>query len=162
MEARHHLGKSPQRDCRCSGFRISCGHLNDVLRLNMPPYVPTLVASDTSGVWVANEQGGPALPLSTQWDATHSDCLAAGISSELRVYAAGDALSETDTTAPAPLFKWRKIPTQTDDPRWLDRFGRTLFGHSTLIARKLIDEGVRFVNATWDLDDSGASTRRWW
>ena len=47
-------------------------------------------------------------------------------------------------------------------PSKLDRFGRTLFGHSTLIARKLIDEGVRFVNATWDLDDSGASTRRWW
>lgn len=38
-----------------------------------------------------------------------------------------------------------------EDPRRLDRYGRTLFGHSTLIARKLIDEGVRFVNVTWDL-----------
>jgi hypothetical protein len=38
-----------------------------------------------------------------------------------------------------------------EDPKRLDRFGRTLFGHSTLIARKLVDEGVRFVNVTWDL-----------
>src|SRR5688572_9487079 len=38
-----------------------------------------------------------------------------------------------------------------EDPRRLDRYGRTLFGHSTLIGRKLIEEGVRFVNVTWDL-----------
>jgi hypothetical protein len=38
-----------------------------------------------------------------------------------------------------------------EDPRRLDRYGRTLFGHSTLIARRLIEEGVRFVNVTWDL-----------
>jgi hypothetical protein len=38
-----------------------------------------------------------------------------------------------------------------EDPKRLDRYGRTLFGQSTLIARKLIDEGVRFVNVTWDL-----------
>jgi hypothetical protein len=38
-----------------------------------------------------------------------------------------------------------------EGPKRLDRFGRTLFGHSTLIARKLVDEGVRFVNVTWDL-----------
>lgn len=38
-----------------------------------------------------------------------------------------------------------------EDPRTLDRYGRTLFGHSTLMARKLIETGVRFVNVTWDL-----------
>ena len=38
-----------------------------------------------------------------------------------------------------------------EDPRVLDRYGRTLFGHSTLMARKLIETGVRFVNVTWDL-----------
>jgi hypothetical protein len=38
-----------------------------------------------------------------------------------------------------------------EEPRVLDRYGRTLFGHSTLIARKLVEEGVRFVNVTWDL-----------
>ena len=38
-----------------------------------------------------------------------------------------------------------------EDPKQLDRYGRTLFGQSTLIGRKLIAEGVRFVNVTWDL-----------
>jgi hypothetical protein len=38
-----------------------------------------------------------------------------------------------------------------EDPRLLDRYGRTLFGHSALIARRLVTEGVRFVNVTWDL-----------
>jgi Protein of unknown function (DUF1501) len=39
----------------------------------------------------------------------------------------------------------------TVDPRVLDRYGRTLFGHSALIARRLVEAGVRFVNVTWDL-----------
>jgi hypothetical protein len=34
--------------------------------------------------------------------------------------------------------------------RLRDSYGRTLFGNSTLIARKLVEEGVRFVNVTWD------------
>jgi hypothetical protein len=38
-----------------------------------------------------------------------------------------------------------------EDTRLVDRYGRTLFGNSTLIARRLIEEGVRFVNVTWDL-----------
>jgi hypothetical protein len=38
-----------------------------------------------------------------------------------------------------------------EDPKTVDRYGRTLFGQSTLIARRLIQEGVRFVNVTWDL-----------
>jgi len=37
------------------------------------------------------------------------------------------------------------------DPRVIDRYGRTLFGQSTLIARRLVEAGVRFVNVTWDL-----------
>jgi hypothetical protein len=40
---------------------------------------------------------------------------------------------------------------QTEDPRLLERYGRTLFGNSTLIARRLVEAGVRFVNVTWDL-----------
>jgi len=38
-----------------------------------------------------------------------------------------------------------------EDPRLLDAYGRTLFGNSTLIGRRLIEAGVRFVNVTWDL-----------
>lgn len=33
----------------------------------------------------------------------------------------------------------------------VQRYGNTLFGNSTLIARRLIEAGVRFVNVTWDL-----------
>ena len=38
-----------------------------------------------------------------------------------------------------------------DDPRLRDRYGRTLFGNCALIARRLVESGVRFVNVTWDL-----------
>lgn len=37
-----------------------------------------------------------------------------------------------------------------EDPRLRDRYGRTLFGQSALIGRKLLEAGVRFVNVTWD------------
>ncbi len=38
-----------------------------------------------------------------------------------------------------------------EDARLVDRYGRTLFGNSTLVARRLIEGGVRFVNVTWDI-----------
>jgi hypothetical protein len=38
----------------------------------------------------------------------------------------------------------------TVDPRLRDRYGRTLVGSTTLIARRLIEAGVRFVNVTWE------------
>jgi hypothetical protein len=38
-----------------------------------------------------------------------------------------------------------------ENPQTIERYGPTLFGHSTLIARRLIEAGVRFVNVTWDL-----------
>ena len=38
-----------------------------------------------------------------------------------------------------------------EDPQLLDRYGRTLFGNSTVIGRRLVERGVRFVNVTWDL-----------
>lgn len=38
-----------------------------------------------------------------------------------------------------------------EDPRLVERYGRTLFGQSTLIGRRLVEAGVRFVNVTWDL-----------
>lgn len=36
------------------------------------------------------------------------------------------------------------------DPKLRDRYDRTLFGSSALIARRLVETGVRFVNVTWD------------
>ena len=40
---------------------------------------------------------------------------------------------------------------RNEDPRLLDRYDNTLFGHSSVIARRLVEKGVRFVNVTWDL-----------
>src|SRR5262245_48343236 len=37
-----------------------------------------------------------------------------------------------------------------EDPRQRDRYGRHLFGQSTLIGRRLIEAGVRFVDVYWD------------
>ena len=39
----------------------------------------------------------------------------------------------------------------TEDVRLRERYGRTLFGNCTLIARRLVEAGVRFVNVTWDI-----------
>jgi hypothetical protein len=38
-----------------------------------------------------------------------------------------------------------------EPPAVRDRYGRTLFGSSTLLARRLIEAGVRMVNVTWDI-----------
>ena len=104
--------RSGKADATDAAFHA--GHLNDVLRINDPPFFPTLVASDTSGVWMVNELGGLALPLSRDWDSTHLNCLAAGYHTAYHVYAAGDTLYETDTATPAPLLNWRKIPIHAD------------------------------------------------
>jgi hypothetical protein len=40
---------------------------------------------------------------------------------------------------------------EREDSRLRDTYGRTLFGSSALIARRLVESGVRFVNVTWDL-----------
>ncbi|MBI2803817.1 MAG: DUF1501 domain-containing protein [Planctomycetes bacterium] len=38
-----------------------------------------------------------------------------------------------------------------EDNRLRDRYGKTLFGNCALIARRLVERDVRFVNVTWDL-----------
>jgi len=37
-----------------------------------------------------------------------------------------------------------------EEDRIRERYGRTLFGASTLLARRLVERGVRFVNVSWD------------
>jgi hypothetical protein len=37
-----------------------------------------------------------------------------------------------------------------ESDRLRERYGRSLFGASTLLARRLIERGVRFVNVSWD------------
>src|SRR5262249_29134433 len=45
----------------------------------------------------------------------------------------------------------RAFSLEQEPPRLRDRYGRTLFGNCTLIARRLVEAGVRFVNVSWDL-----------
>jgi hypothetical protein len=60
-------------------------------------------------------------------------------------------------------FDIEKVPAEVRD-----RYGRTLFGNSALIARQLVEQGTRFVNVTWDmfwtrpgqLDGSGWDTHQ--
>jgi uncharacterized protein (DUF1501 family) len=40
---------------------------------------------------------------------------------------------------------------EREPPAVRDAYGRTLFGSSTLTARRLVEAGVRFVNVTWDI-----------
>jgi hypothetical protein len=37
-----------------------------------------------------------------------------------------------------------------EEDRARERYGRTLFGSATLLARRLVERGVRFVNVSWD------------
>ena len=37
-----------------------------------------------------------------------------------------------------------------EDPRLRDRYGRTLFGSAAILARRLVERGVRFINVSWD------------
>jgi Protein of unknown function (DUF1501) len=45
----------------------------------------------------------------------------------------------------------REIPIsilKNEDARLLDRYGNTLFGNNSFIARRLVEKGVRIVNVT--------------
>jgi hypothetical protein len=42
-------------------------------------------------------------------------------------------------------FDWKREPDRVQE-----RYGRTLFGTSTLLARRLVERGVHFVNVGWD------------
>jgi uncharacterized protein (DUF1501 family) len=46
--------------------------------------------------------------------------------------------------------KLKQFDLSTADPKLRDRYDRTLFGASALLARRLVEAGVRFVNVTWD------------
>jgi hypothetical protein len=91
------------------GAAWETGRLFDALRVGQLPGDPLLVASDGSGVWIANEMGGPAIPLSSGWAFPTVACLAQGSNGPQHVYAGGEMLWETDVTQPAPLLSWRLI-----------------------------------------------------
>src|SRR5262249_16247592 len=44
----------------------------------------------------------------------------------------------------------RAFDLETEDPKIVERYGKSLFGASALIARRLVECGVKFINVTWD------------
>ena len=60
-------------------------------------------------------------------------------------------------TSMNPMFRLLGAPEartafdlSREEARLRDRYGRSLFGSSTLLARRLLERGVRFVNVSWD------------
>ncbi|GAB2540989.1 WD40/YVTN/BNR-like repeat-containing protein [Nocardia heshunensis] len=89
---------------------FAAGQLNSVVRLDEEPVPVILAAAQYSGVWLVELDGGDAIPLSTTWDRPGLNVIRRGVHGSRHVFAAGDALWETDTTDSMPLFAWREIP----------------------------------------------------
>src|SRR5260370_6691275 len=53
-----------------------------------------------------------------------------------------------DMLTSAPVREAFDLGRETAEMR--ERYGRTLFGSTTLLARRLVERGVRFVNVSWD------------
>ena len=89
------------------------GHINDVLALDSGGLV---LGTDSGGVWLV-EGNNSAIPLSEDWDTPNISCLAFGPDGPLHIFAAGDALFETDTSALFPLLNWRPVPLTPVSPK---------------------------------------------
>ena len=70
------------------------------------------------------------------------------------------------TSANRPNSPWRAFGVEGEDDRLQDRYGRNLYGHSMLVARRLIESDVRFVTVTWEvfeklkIDEDGWDTHQ--
>jgi hypothetical protein len=88
------------------------GHVNDVLALDTGAIV---LGTDTGGVWLV-EGNDNATALSDGWDTPNIGCLAFGPDGPLHIFAGGDALFETDTSAFFPLLNWHSVPLTPVSP----------------------------------------------
>jgi hypothetical protein len=84
----------------------TAGKLDDVLRIPDPTQNTVLAASQSSGVWIVDPDGGAALSLSHDWTRAGMSSLSTGVFGVLHIYAGGESLMETDTTQPDPLQSW--------------------------------------------------------
>ena len=92
------------------------GHLNAMVELATPG-TPLLVGADSGGVWLIEQEGAKATPLSLKWDVPDIKAMALGPKGPLHIYAGGDSgfpayrggLYETVTTAANPLQQWKSI-----------------------------------------------------
>lgn len=55
----------------------------------------------------------------------------------------------------------RAFDLERETPATRDRYGRHIFGQSTLIARRLVESGVRLVAVNWVRHDDGAGGQGW-
>lgn len=113
-------GISTSGDPDADDAAFNAGHINDILKLDETPFTTILVAGETSGVWIVNQTGGIALPLSDSWTLPNLNSLARGTRGTRHVYAGGDALHETDVTTFAPFLNWQQIPIVDADGNALD------------------------------------------
>ena len=57
---------------------------------------------------------------------------------------------------------WRAFDLDAEKPALRDRYGRHLFGESALLARRMVERGVRFVTVYWEsFDKAGADPTAW-
>lgn len=135
---------------RCNALTTECQPYGDKDAKKPTPGYPQIV------------RGEPVLPNSTLGDDVTIDRLNARrtllqqIDDRLRDAEAQPVIDQYGRTQRGAfdLLTSSKVKAAFDlrreDPRLLDRYGRHLFGNSTLIARRLVEAGVRFVNVTWE------------
>ena len=73
-----------------------------------------------------------------------------------------DALAEKATDLLSGERCARAFDLTREDPRIRDRYGRNEYGQSFLLARRLVEAGVRFVNVFWTFfDEKGCQFNLW-
>ncbi|MEX0726553.1 MAG: DUF1501 domain-containing protein [Planctomycetaceae bacterium] len=107
--------------------------------------------------------GKPALPYSSLQEGVTVDrlnsrkTLLTQIDEQMANFEAGQAIQSFDRNQQQAFniltsSKLREaFDLSLEDPKVVERYGDTLFGNSCLIARRLLEQGTRFVNVTWDL-----------
>jgi hypothetical protein len=55
------------------------------------------------------------------------------------------------TATNRPNSPWRAFDVSSEQPGLQSRYGDNLYGHSMLVARRLVESGVRFVTVTWEV-----------
>ncbi len=55
------------------------------------------------------------------------------------------------TATNRPNSPWRAFDVSSETPGLQSRYGDNLYGHSMLVARRLVESGVRFVTVTWEV-----------
>ena len=134
----------------------------DALTTECEPHMDEGAAMPSAG-YPAVVRGRPLLPNSTLADGMTIDrlqtrrSLVGQIDDRLRGFDRQGAISSFDRHQQRAFdvltsSRLREaFNLEREEPRLVDRYGRTLFGNSALIGRRLVEEGVRFVNVTWDL-----------